>query len=130
MLGKPKSLKMPRLPLQSLRTCILVKLVSLHSELIQHAKDRPSLAVQHTEGWAVSLLSDSNGEHVFVYKGIFLTFWIHRDCSLLSSSYLSFGSQLKKTSKSLLSRKSSHGTSSSSGLRFIDLILSAKLIDL
>lgn len=55
---------------------------------------------------------------------------IHAESSELSSSYLSFGSQLKKTSKSLLSLKSSHGTSSSSGLRFIDLILSAKLVDL
>lgn len=43
---------------------------------------------------------------------------------------LSFGSQLNKTVKSLLSRRSFQGMSSSSGLRLMAFILSSKLVDL
>lgn len=46
------------------------------------------------------------------------------------STHLSFGSQLNKTVRSLLSRKSFHGMSSSSGLRLMDFMLSSKLEDL
>lgn len=46
------------------------------------------------------------------------------------STHLSFGSQLNKTVRSLLSRRSFHGMSSSSGLRLMDFILSSKLVDL
>lgn len=44
--------------------------------------------------------------------------------------YLSFGSQLNKTVRSRLSRRSFQGMSSSSGLRLMDFILSSKLINL